>query len=113
MLNNVNEDPEEGNEPEKEGEDSGIGSHSGNRYRRRRIKVRKRVRVKNRRSPRKKARKFVEVLIWLTVIAAFISTLILLVKQLDLNSDKRKGKKTTQLNTNSLLPAKDFSNFYI
>ncbi len=58
---------------------------------RRRIKVRRRIRIKKRSSPKKKARKTMETIAWILIIAAFVMTLIILVLQLDLN-DKRTKK---------------------
>lgn len=62
-----------------------------NGRRRKRIKVRRRIRIKKRTSPKKKARKTMETIAWVLIIAAFVMTLIILILQLDLN-DKRTKK---------------------
>ncbi len=65
-------------------------SSGGRRRRKKRIKVRKRVRIKRKSSPKKKARKVLEKVAWILLIAAFIITLLVLVLQLDLSSKHRK-----------------------
>ena len=88
------EDPEDLDDPLQD-ELSAEGEHgSGQRRRRRRIKVRKRVRIKKKISPRKKAKKLIETIIWIIAIFAFIATLVMLVMQLELNSQHKPKKKS-------------------
>lgn len=63
---------------------------SRKRRKKRRIKIRKRVRIKRKTSPKKKARKMLETVAWVLIVAAFIITLVVLVLQLDLSSKHRK-----------------------
>ena len=79
--------PEEAIEEESE--------ESGKRRRhRKRIKIRKRVKIKRKESPKKKARKLVENVAWVVVVAAFIVTLIILLLQLDFSSKQRQKSRT-------------------
>lgn len=57
-----------------------------------RLKVRKRIRVKKKHSPKKKIKKFFEMVLWAIFIIGFAITLIYLFKELDL-SDARFKKK--------------------
>ncbi len=68
------------------------GNGQGQRRRRKR-KVRKRIRIKKKSKPTRKILKVVERFIWVAVIAAFIATLVILVKQLDIREEKKKKKK--------------------
>ena len=61
------------------------------RRRHKRIKVRRRIRIKKRTSPKKKAKRTMETVAWVVIIAAFLICLIILILQLDLN-DKRTKK---------------------
>ena len=94
----LNGDPEEN---KNESEDFETGDNTDNAThgfkRRRKVKVRKRVRVKKKSSPRKRARKLLETIIWICVIGAFITTLVMLIAQMDLKSNKPTPKKTTQI----------------
>jgi hypothetical protein len=93
-INIKPEDPEEDEGIENlnsdEIQEDEVSSH-GRRRKRKRIKVRKRIRIKKRISPKKKARKTMETIAWVVIIAAFVMTLIILVLQLDLK-DKRTKK---------------------
>lgn len=61
----------------------------------RRRKVRKRIRIKKKKKkPLKKIRKFMEAAAWVIIIGGFITLLVILVKQLELQDDKAKKKKS-------------------
>lgn len=70
-------------------EEQGTGSH---RRRRKRIKIRKRVRIKRKTSPQKKAKKILQAIAWVVIIAGFIVTIVVLVLQLDLSSKHRNKR---------------------
>ena len=95
---NSSEEENEDNDPLEDEMSELEEDGSGKRRRRRRIKVRKRVRIKKKISPRKKAKKLFETVIWIIAIFAFIATLIMLVMQLELNS-KHMPKKKSGLDT--------------
>ncbi len=82
----------EGNNLKQAEGESSLAHHHGDR-----VRVRKRIRVKKKKSPRKKIRKFIERLIWLIILVAFLLTLIYLLKELDL-TDARYKKKKSSLN---------------
>jgi hypothetical protein len=52
---------------------------------------------KKKRSGKKRVKKFLEFLMWLVVIAAFITSLVILVRQMEINDEavKKKRKKST------------------
>lgn len=58
--------------------------------RRTKIKIRRRVRIKKKSSPKKKAKKLVETVAWVLILAAFIITLLVMVLQLDLTTRSKK-----------------------
>jgi hypothetical protein len=58
--------------------------------RRTKIKLRRRVRIKKKSSPKKKAKKLVETVAWVLILAAFIVTLLVMVLQLDLTTRSKK-----------------------
>ena len=58
--------------------------------RRTKIKIRRRVRIKKKSSPKKKAKKLVETVAWVLILAAFIVTLLVMVLQLDLTTRSKK-----------------------
>ena len=68
--------------------EEGAGQHQ----RRRRYKYR----YKKKRSKKRKLKKYLEYVLWFTVIAAFITSLIILIKQMDVTDEdvKKKRKKT-------------------
>jgi hypothetical protein len=72
---------------------------SSNRRRRKKIKIRKRVKIKRKASPKKRAKKTIETIIWILVLAAFITTLVILILQLDLNT-KNKKIRSVSINKN-------------
>lgn len=59
----------------------------------RRRRVRKRIRIKKRTNPKRKIKKYLERLIWLVVIALFIATLVIMIKQLEIVDPDMKSKK--------------------
>ena len=70
-----------------------IEEHLGSGWRRRRrkkIKIRKRVKIKRKASPKKRVKKSFETIIWIIVVAAFVTTLVILILQLDLNTKNKK-----------------------
>ena len=58
--------------------------------RRRRYKYKYR---KKKKSKKKKLKKYLEYALWVVVIAAFIASLVILVREMDVTTDKKKGKK--------------------
>ena len=68
------------------GEQSGEQPH-------RRKKYRYKIRKKKKRSKKKRIRKLMEYLLWAVVIAAFIASLVILVKELDISDKKIKEKR--------------------
>lgn len=94
---NENTDPEDDRDDIPE-EGHLVEEHEGGQRTRRkkRIKIRKRVRIKRKTSPKKKAKKVLETLAWVLIVAAFIITIIVLILQLDLNSKHRNKKSVYQ-----------------
>lgn len=84
------QEPDEWLETTDQDEGSEDTTHDHQR-KRRRIKVRRRIRIKKRTNPKKKAKKTMENIAWVVIVAAFLATLIILILQLDLN-DKRTKK---------------------
>lgn len=85
----------EGNE-HLENESSTQGENTGNEQReghRRRRKVRRRIRIKKKSGPKKKIKKYLERILWLIIIGGFIATLIIMVKQLEIQDPNAKKKK--------------------
>ena len=80
--------PEDAPEINSSEENTDGGLH---KRRHKRIKIRRRIRIKKRTSPKKKAKRTMETVAWIVIIAAFLMTLIVLILQLDLN-DKRTKK---------------------
>ena len=67
-------------------------SHSG----RKKIRVRKRIKFRKKKK-KFRPKKFLETLLWIVIIAIFIASFYLLLKQLDIGEDKNKKKKTSSL----------------
>lgn len=93
-------DPAE-NQPEKREtspEEAGGDPHPHGQRHRRRIKIRKRIRIRKKPSAKKKIRKIAEIAAWVAIIAGFIITLVIMVKELDIRDEKFKQlqKKTKQ-----------------
>ena len=89
-------DPEEQKETggeEQEGHLIEEHLEGGSKRRRKKIKIRQRVRIKRKSNPKKRAKKMLETIAWILIIAAFLVTIIVLVMQLDFNS-KNKKKRT-------------------
>ena len=110
----LNEDENELNdENDFEGEIVEEHLSSGERGRRRKkVKIRKRVKIKRKATPKKRVKKTFETLIWIIVVVAFITTLIILVVQLDLNP-KSKKSRSSSMNTvpeNVLQHSNSFTN---
>jgi hypothetical protein len=102
------------NEPENEtAEDGNAESGNGERHRkrtRRRIKIRKRVKIKRKTSPKKKAKKLLETVAWVLVMAAFLITLVMLILQLDFSSKHRQRKRTELLPKNHTIVIPEINN---
>jgi hypothetical protein len=77
--NNLNDDTQE------------LKEHTPHRRRRR---VRKRIRIKKKPGIKKKAKKIGERILWIAIIIAFLFTLIILVKQLNIVDEKNQKKKS-------------------
>lgn len=70
-----------------------IEDHLGSKRRRRsrkKIKIRKRVKIKRKASPKKRVKKTFEMIMWIIVVAAFVTTLVILILQLDFNTKNKK-----------------------
>lgn len=76
--------------------------HHGSHRHTRRTRVRKRIRIKKKSSPKRKIKKILERLLWLIVIAGFIATLVIMIKQLDIRDESVKKKKTKSMLNNSV-----------
>ena len=84
---------ESDSEDENDFEGEVIEEHLGSgrrRRRRKKIKIRKRVKIKRKASPKKRVKKTFETIIWIIVVAAFVTTLVILILQLDLNTKNKK-----------------------
>ncbi len=86
-----NPDPRDRREPGSPAPDS--PDKPVRRRRRRRRKVRQRIRIKRKASPFRKVKKLAEKVLWLLVIAAFIATLVVLMRELDISDDKAAKKR--------------------
>lgn len=93
------EEGEEGEENEGEIIEEHLSSNGSHRKRRRKkIKIRKRVKIKRKASPKKKAKKMIETISWVIIIAAFVTTLVVMMLHLDLNPKSKKTPKVSELN---------------
>jgi len=95
FQNNTEEDPLE--ESKNQSNEDGLEGHlidetalDAKGRRRTKIKIRRRVRIKKKSSPKKKAKKLVETVAWVLILAAFIVTLLVMVLQLDLTTRSKK-----------------------
>lgn len=106
-------------QPDENGDDrfETGGKNTGQR-RRRRVRVRKRIRIKKKSDPKKKIKKLAEKVIWVVIIAGFITTIIIMMRQLDTEkykaSKKKKAsfldiKKNVQLSFSATSSPKTFS----
>lgn len=94
-----NSDEEEDEEHEGEIIEEHLSSDGSQRKRRRKkIKIRKRVKIKRKASPKKKAKKMIETISWIIIIAAFVTTLVVMILHLDLNPKNKKTPKVSELN---------------
>jgi hypothetical protein len=94
-----NSDEESGEEHEGEIIEEHLSSDGTKRKRRKRkIKIRKRVKIKRKASPKKKAKKMIETISWVIIIAAFVTTLVIMMLHLDLNPKSKKTPKVSELN---------------
>jgi hypothetical protein len=91
-------DEEESEEHEGEIIEEHLSSNGSQRKRRRKkIKIRKRVKIKRKASPKKKAKKMIETISWVIIIAAFVTTLVIMMLHLDLNPKSKKTPKVSEL----------------
>jgi hypothetical protein len=95
FQNNTEEDPleESKNQSNDEGPEGHLIDETSENVkgkRRTKIKIRRRVRIKKKSSPKKKAKKLVETVAWVLILAAFIITLLVMVLQLDLTTRSKK-----------------------
>lgn len=66
---------------------------------RRKIRVRKRIRIRKKSSIKKKLKKYAEKAFWVLIVAAFVTALVIMFKELDIKDERlKKGKK---MKTNS------------
>lgn len=95
------DDTQEKEDSDNESDSSSAHSHSSDGRRRRhsrtkkRIKVKKRIRVKKKTSGKRKYKKFFETIIWIVLIAGFLTAIVVLFNTLELNDAKYKGGKRT------------------
>ncbi len=113
--NEIEDENEQYGDDENDFEGEVIEEHLGSgrrRRRRKKIKIRKRVKIKRKASPKKRVKKTFETIIWIIVVAAFVTTLVILILQLDLNT-KNKKIRSVGMNTatdNVLHPSNTFTN---
>lgn len=91
--NEFEDENESDSDDENDFEGEVIEEHLGSgrrRRRRKKIKIRKRVKIKRKTSPKKRVKKTFETIIWIIVLAAFVTTLVILILQLDLNTKNKK-----------------------
>jgi hypothetical protein len=91
--NEIEDENEQYGDDENDFEGEVIEEHlgsGGKRRRRKKIKIRKRVKIKRKASPKKRVKKTFETIIWIIVVAAFVTTLVILILQLDLNTKNKK-----------------------
>jgi len=108
------EESEGDDENDFEGEviEEHLDSSGRRRRRRKKIKIRKRVKIKRKASPKKRVKKTFETIIWVIVVAAFVTTLVILILQLDFNT-KNKKIRSVGMNTATgkvLQPSSTFTN---
>lgn len=75
---------------------------------RQRVKVRKRIRVRKKKSSKRKIKKIFEYLLWFIVIAGFITTLVIMIKELEISDEKYKKKKKSDSSFNLMIPRNDY-----
>jgi hypothetical protein len=113
--NEIEDENEQYGDDENDFEGEVIEEHlgsGGKRRRRKKIKIRKRVKIKRKASPKKRVKKTFETIIWIIVAAAFVTTLVILILQLDLNT-KNKKIRSVGMNTATgkvLQPSSSFTN---
>lgn len=89
----LDKNPDFENQPDLSSEKSEDGSleHSGKR--KKRIKIRKRIRIKKKPSAKKQVKKVAERIFWTIIIIGFITSLIVMIVQLDIKDEKFKQKR--------------------
>jgi|SRR5688572_27548788 len=93
--------PENNNSNENTPDKGGNGDDLGLRRKKVRIKIRKKIRIKKKPSAKKLVRKIAERVFWTVIIVGFITSLIIMVVQLDIRDDKYKQKKQKESTTKS------------
>ncbi len=91
--------PESTNDSNQSDEPEEIGSDGTSKRRHKRIRIRKRIRIKKKPSAKKKVRKIAERAFWVLIIIGFITSLIVMIVQLDIKDDKFKKQKINKTKT--------------
>ncbi|HMT29825.1 MAG TPA: hypothetical protein PKD91_11145 [Bacteroidia bacterium] len=84
-------DSDKSSESSFEGESSVDDGTKGSR--RKRIRVRKRIRIKKKPSAKKKVKKIAERVFWALIIIGFVTSLIVMIVQLDIKDERFKQKQ--------------------
>lgn len=85
--------PESTNDPDHSDEPDEIGDEGISKRHKKRIRIRKRIRIKKKPSAKKKVRKIAERAFWVLIIIGFITSLIVMIVQLDIKDDRYKKQK--------------------
>ncbi len=85
--------PESINDPDHSDDQNEIGNDGINKRHKKRIRIRKRIRIKKKPSAKKKVRKIAERAFWVLIIIGFITSLIVMIVQLDIKDDKFKKQR--------------------
>jgi len=85
--------PESTNDANLSDETEEIGNDGISKRHKKRIRIRKRIRIKKKPSAKKKARKIAERAFWVLIIIGFITSLIVMIVQLDIKDDKFKKQR--------------------
>lgn len=91
--------PQPNNGSNQSDESNGSGEEILRRRRKKRIRIRKRIRIKKKPSAKKKARKIAEKAFWVLIIIGFITSLIVMIVQLDIKDDKFKKQRINKTKT--------------
>ncbi len=88
--------PDSPNNADQSGKPAEIGKEGISRRHKKRIRIRKRIRIKKKPSAKKKVRKIAERAFWVLIIIGFITSLIVMIVQLDIKDDKLKKQRNTK-----------------
>ena len=86
-------EPDSSNNADKSDKSTEIGKEGISRRHKKRIRIRKRIRIKKKPSAKKKVRKIAERAFWVLIIIGFITSLIVMIVQLDIKDDKIKKQR--------------------